>query len=55
MLVDFKSKKEFIHVNLSICYLLGTWQQAADLIVLFWGFVVAGQLVFQAGAQMLRV
>jgi hypothetical protein len=24
MLVDFKSKKEVIHVNLSICYLLGT-------------------------------
>jgi hypothetical protein len=24
MLVDFKSKKEVIHVNLSISYLLGT-------------------------------
>jgi hypothetical protein len=24
MLVDFKSKKKFIHVNLSICHLLGT-------------------------------
>ncbi len=46
---------EVIHVNLSICYLLGTWQWAAVSIVLFWGYVVAGQLVFQAGAQMLRV
>ncbi len=24
MLVDFKSRKKVIHVNLSICYLLGT-------------------------------
>jgi hypothetical protein len=35
MLVDFKSKKEVIHVSLSISYLLGTCQRAAVLIILF--------------------
>ncbi len=30
-----ESKKEVIHVNVSICYLLGTCQWAAVLIVLF--------------------
>jgi hypothetical protein len=35
MLVDFKSRKEVIHVNLSICYQLGTLIKRGVLLVDF--------------------
>jgi hypothetical protein len=35
MFVDFKSRKEVIHVNLSICYLLGTLIKRGVMLVDF--------------------